>query len=156
MKSLRSLPRVLFPIVLSVVSALLLTSCGEKEDDGNEFMNPGDNCLSCHGAGGKAADEAQFTLAGTVFPSATSATNQGLEGVSIEVTDSSGKKISIKSNRVGNFFTSEAISYPLKSVKVSKDGKEASMGTQVSSGGCAGCHAQPASGGAPGRVYLSL
>ncbi|MEN9810611.1 MAG: hypothetical protein RLZZ488_2178 [Pseudomonadota bacterium] len=156
MKSSRRNPRFLFPAVLSIMSVLLLASCGEKDEDGNEFMNPGDNCLSCHGAGGKAAGEAQFTLAGTVFPSATSATNQGLEGVSIEVTDSSGKKISLKSNRVGNFFTSESVSYPLKAVKVSKDGKEASMGTQVSSGGCAGCHAQPASGGAPGRVYLSL
>ncbi|MFZ9520905.1 MAG: hypothetical protein ACO3A4_10550 [Silvanigrellaceae bacterium] len=145
-----------FVAVLGIAGGLLLVACGKDEDEGSEFMSPGENCLSCHGSGGKAAKEAQFTLAGTVFSAATSSTDQGLEGVKIDITDSAGKAISLTSNRVGNFFTSQAISYPLKTVKVSKNGKEASMGTQVSSGGCASCHAQPAAGGAPGRLYLSL
>lgn len=142
---------------LVLIAGVVLASCGrEHDDDGDEFMRPGENCLSCHGAGGKAADEARFTLAGTVFSSATAGTDQGLEGVKIDVTDAQGKNISLTSNRVGNFYTAQDLTFPLKAVKVSKNGKEASMGTQVSSGGCAGCHGVPPSSGAPGRVYLSL
>lgn len=145
--------------VLSLAGGLFLAACGkigDDDDDGNEFMRPGENCLSCHGSGGKAAKDAQFTLAGTIFSSATAGTDQGLDGVKIDITDSAGKSVSLTSNRVGNFFTSQAVTFPLKSVKVSKNGKEASMGSQVSSGGCASCHSQPSSGGAPGRLYLTL
>lgn len=145
-------------LVAVLCSTLVLTSCGSKSEgeEGNEFMKPGENCLSCHGPGGKAASEATFTLAGTIFPSATAQADQGLEGVRIDVIDAADQSISLTSNRVGNFFTEQDVAFPLKSVKVSKDGKEAAMGTKVSQGGCASCHSQPPLNGAPGRLYLSL
>lgn len=141
-----------FIVLVSAVS--LLTSCGH-DDDGNEFMAPGENCLSCHGSGGKAAHDATFTIAGTVFAALDSDTGAGIEGVSVHIVDASDRQLSLKSNRVGNFFTSESVQFPLKSVKLAKDGKEHFMNTQVSTGACSSCHTQPASGGAPGRLYLT-
>lgn len=151
---IKSYSLMFFACLIPIVIAPLVSSCGH-DDDENEFMAPGENCLSCHGSGGKAAHDAKFTLAGTVFPALDSATSAGLDGVAIQVVDSADKTISLTSNRVGNFFTSEDIAFPLKSVKVSKDGKEHAMGTQVSSGACSSCHTQPATGGAPGRLYLT-
>ena len=137
-----------------LVSVLLLASCSH-DDDENEFMAPGQNCLSCHGSGGNAAHEATFTIAGTVFAALDSDTSAGVEGVSILIVDAADKQLTLKSNRVGNFFTSESVQFPLKSVKVAKEGKEHFMDTQVSTGACSSCHSQPASGGAPGRLYLT-
>jgi len=57
--------RALLPLALVVLAAC---------DGGSGTMKPGQDCLSCHKPGG----EKPWTLAGTVFPTATSVTNQGL------------------------------------------------------------------------------
>ena len=52
-----------FPGIASLaLIAVFASACGDE----GPLMRPGENCLSCHNRGGTS-----FTVAGTVFPSAT-------------------------------------------------------------------------------------
>jgi hypothetical protein len=121
----------------------LLAACGGGGSN-NAEMRPGENCLACH----------SFSVAGTVFPTATSAANAGLDGVSVIITDANGAETTLTTNAVGNFYTGAALAQPLRSVRVVHGGATAAMvGTPT--GACSTCHALPPSSGAPGRVYVN-
>jgi cytochrome c553 len=116
-------------------------------------MLPGRVCMDCHQKDGEALTT--FTAAGTVYGSATGACNEpGLMGVLVEILDADGNvQTSATTNEVGNFYTSTAISLPMR-VRLSKDDKTAVMTSSQAIAACATCHQSEPQAGAPGRVYL--
>jgi len=87
--------------------------------------------MECHGGGGggeREEDAPPWTVAGTIA---------GVRGAHVAITDANGWSFTLRSNRVGNFYTAEPVVFP---IQVSVDGS--AMGTAVSKGSCnaAGCH----------------
>jgi len=116
-------------------------------------MQPGNDCLACHVQGGKAG-EAAFTAAGTVYASPTAAANEGIQGVDVVLTDSAGKVVTLRTNSVGNFYTDEALAFPIRA-ELRQGANVAKMPIPMQNGGCASCHAQPPANGAPGRLFVA-
>jgi hypothetical protein len=137
--------KTLFLLLVSI----LLSACGGGDDGGNALMKPGEDCLSsgCHSAG----SERQFTVAGTVFPSAGAAASAGLGNVTVVVQDGVGNVTTLTTNAAGNFFTRAAMALPLASVYVVRNGNHTDMGG-MPLGACASCH-KP--GSALGGVYAN-
>lgn len=132
-------------VVLS--SLVLITGCGGGGDDDSDegpLMRPGENCMACHA----------FTVAGTVYPSASSAAGAGIAGVSVIVTDANGQETTLTTNTAGNFYTSARLAVPLRAVRLVRAGVTTAMGG-APGGACSTCHAQPPSGGAAGRVFAN-
>ena len=124
-----------------------LAACGGAEDgEGGSHaqMAPGENCMrsGCHG---------NFTVAGTVFPSATSAASAGLANVSVVITDANSAQTTLVSNAVGNFYTSQSMALPLQSVYVLRNGTRTEMSSSPT-GACASCHSL---GSSLGAVYAN-
>ena len=106
--------------------------------------NTGRNCLdSCHNHG--------FTLAGTLYTGPLN--NTGYAGATITVKDSANRTLDIVVHANGNFYTSQAISFPAV-VMASACPQGVKMNAQINSGACntAACHAQ--NGGAAGQIHL--
>lgn len=115
------------------------------------LMRPGDNCLRCHVAGGEAAGK-PFSFGGTLFLTADAGLCDGVEGVTVRVTDADGKTVSVVSNAVGNFWSAEALKPPF-SIVAEKDGRLRPMPVTTPTGGCKLCHSYPdAVGGTTGRI----
>ena len=66
----------------------------------------------------------------------------GPSGSHVTLTDATGRRISLRTNQVGNFYTAERLAFPLT---VAVDG--ATMPTPVTYGGCNRCHGAGDSGG---------
>jgi hypothetical protein len=113
-------------------------------------MRPGNNCLRCHSANGEAASK-PFSFGGTVFPSADSELCEGVAGVTVRVTDSAGRTASAVSNSVGNFWSTEPLTPPLR-MEAEFEGRVAKMPGTAPTGGCALCHSWPDAVGASGRI----
>ena len=77
--------------------------------------NAGMACLQCHD--GNTAGANKFTAAGTVYDKLSLAAGaQGLSGVTIEITDANGAKVSVvtaSQGAPGNFWTDQALVFPL-------------------------------------------
>lgn len=86
--------------------ALLAAACIPEE---GPMMDPGEDCLECHGGG--AADAPAWTAAGTF----------GGEGRHVSILDANGRSVTLRTNRAGNFYTAEPLAYPLT---VAIDGEE--------------------------------
>lgn len=147
----------------AIISAVLggwLAACSGPESTPVDrtatgpLMRSGENCLSCHRAGGQASRRV-WTAAGTVYPRADSAINEGVEGVTVRIEDSTGKRIALVTNAVGNFYTAEPLSKPLR-MSVEFEGKQRAMPIPLDAeGACNACHSNPdAIGGAAGRIRL--
>jgi hypothetical protein len=111
--------------------------------------NPGQSCLGagCHGPGGEGP---QFTLGGTLYTTAAGGTPN--VGATITVRDAAGQVLDLETMQNGNFYTRQAVAYPV-TVYASECPGVMPMVSAAASGDCnsAGCHAA----GAPaGRVYL--
>jgi hypothetical protein len=118
---------------------------------GDEFMLPGQDCGSCHRAGG-AASSRPFSSAGTVFLS--EAGGAGDEGVTVTITGADGRTVSKATNRVGNFFLEEPIAFGDRArVRISKGGVTREMDEELPHGSCNACHRPGGEG--EGRVSLS-
>lgn len=122
---------------------------GASELRGPE-MRPGQNCLRCHSASGEAKSK-PFSFGGTVFPAADASACGGVAGVTIRVTDSKGKTVSVVSNRVGNFWSAEPLEPPL-SMEAEREGRVSKMPVTAPTGGCALCHSWPDAVSASGRI----
>jgi hypothetical protein len=129
------------PVLLALGALSILTQMGCEP--GGPLMAPGEDCLSCH---------KHFTVAGTVFSGAGDATDGGLAGVVITITDATGAEVQLTSNDAGNFYTSAKMALPLARATVTRDGRVTAM-SGAPSGACNGCHTAPPDGGAPGRLY---
>ncbi len=92
-------------------------------------MAPGQDCLVCHDG----ARAQRWTAAGTFWP-----------GAHVTITDAGGKAVGLRGNKVGNFYTAEALVFPLT---VSVEGR--AMPQPVVYGGCNRCHGSAAAGTGP-------
>jgi hypothetical protein len=151
-------------ISFSVVglTAIMMAGCPEAPCGNTNFalgrgeatgplMRPGNNCLRCHSASGEAATK-PFSVGGTVFPRADSELCDGVEGITIRVTDVTGKRIAVVSNQAGNFWSAEPLSPPL-SMEAEFAGRVVTMPVTAPTGGCALCHSWPdPASGAAGRI----
>lgn len=114
------------------------------------LMRAGQNCLRCHSANGVARG-AVFSVGGTVYPAADSDACEGVAGVTVHITDSKGKRLALRSNEVGNFWSREPLEPPLM-MAVERDGVELQMPVSAPIGGCALCHSWPNPLSAQGRI----
>jgi mono/diheme cytochrome c family protein len=144
---------------LPLAAALTLAAaCGASgPDDPKALRNLGDECVGCH-TPGKKAGQWPFTAGGTLYRTATDDPAPGLGGVTITITDRDGKRLTLRSNRAGNFWTNEPLAFPV-AVELRRDGAERSRRVRAgpcSSGACNACHARPPANGAPGRLWAPL
>lgn len=143
--------------VLSVaMTGLLACSDGATASDPTApgpLMRPGEQCLSCHRAGGQAGEK-PWTAAGTVFDGA-GASSTGVAGAVIEITGADGKVESLTTNEVGNFYTAAPIAKPM-TLRIRHAGKSADMPIPLNAdGACNACHsANDPIGGAAGRIRV--
>ena len=124
----------------ALATAMLLVA-GCVPDHG-PLMRPGSDCLGCHDG-----DTAKrWTAAGTWAG----------QGNRVDIQDASGKSFTLTTNQVGNFYTAEALAFPLQ---VSVNGAAMPGGLTVDQGGsCNRCHANGAETGplmAPGQDCLA-
>ncbi len=140
--------------LVASAAAMAFAACGGGEgSEGSATMRPGDNCLACHSSGGAASEKA-FTAAGTVYASPDAPSDAGIEGALVVLTDANGKVLTLTSNSVGNFYTSESLAFPLRAEV--RDGNSVQrMPIAITNGGCSSCHNQPPASGAPGRLFVA-
>ena len=125
---------------------------------GGPLMLPGRDCNECHA----------FAIAGTVYSSAGTGTEPGVEAVRISLTDANGKAFELISNEAGNFISSsnpsseaealteannDELKFPV-TASVTLKGVTKTMLAPVTNGSCSSCHANPPAGGAPGRLFV--
>jgi hypothetical protein len=109
---------------LVAAAALVLAACIPEE---GPMMEPGEDCLECHGGG----EAKRWTAAGTWDG----------EGRQVQIQDANGKRFALRTNQAGNFWTAEPIAFPLR---VSVDGRV--MPDPVAYGGCNRCHGEGGGG----------
>jgi hypothetical protein len=126
---------------------LVLVACGVPEE--SPMMRPGQDCLGCHGAN---ADR-HWYAAGTVYADPRAKAEEGVQGAEVVITDAKGRRISLKTNGAGNFYTAETLVFPAR-VEVRRNGKVNQMPIDVPQGGCNGCHVGASDG--TGRIYAPL
>jgi hypothetical protein len=137
---------------LSVLTAVVGMACRDpvisdaKDELGDEdsaispgpYHRAGQPCLVCHSERG---GETEFTVAGTIFASATR--QVGVDGAEIRMTDADGTQHTTKTNCVGNFFVKPnewVPKFPVL-VAVAKGGTRRSMQSVIGrDGSCAHCH----------------
>ena len=117
---------------------------------GSSSMHPGGACIACH----TTARGPLMTLAGTVFPTGhepIDCNGVAAGGVSVVVTDSKGKVVTLPVNAVGNFYVNSLITPPYNA-KVVKGGVERAMVAAQTTGDCNSCHTVDGANNAPGRI----
>jgi hypothetical protein len=116
---------------------------------------PGQPCIVCHD--GAVGDPPAFSIAGTIFQSASTTTP--LEGATVSITSVDGTLQTLTTNAAGNFYASTrdyTPEYPLH-VAVTSGGTTIKMQSHVGgNGSCAFCHADPSEPGSPGHVYFDV
>jgi YD repeat-containing protein len=120
----------------SALAALLLATTACIPEEG-PMMEPGSNCLECHGGGGGEESGPRWTLAGT----------WDRQGNRIAVRDAAGKAFTLTANRAGNFWTAEPLAFPLQ---VSVDGQPMPGGVTSAQGSCNRCHQRAGATGGGG------
>jgi hypothetical protein len=93
-----------------------------------------------------------WSAGGTVYPSADSAADDGLEGVEVILTDAEEHEIRLVTNAAGNFWTPEPLVAPFN-VALEYQGRRIEMPEAPPAGSCNACHGLPPIAGAPGRIY---
>ena len=108
------------------LAALALLAAGCIPEEG-PMMEPGADCMECHDGG----EARRWTLAGTMDAARSE----------LLIVDAAGKSFTRHTNQVGNFWTSEPVTFP---ITVSMSGQLKAAHVPASSrGSCnlAGCHA---------------
>lgn len=125
---------------LSTALAALLAACSGEN---GPLMSAGQDCLGCHDGGAAR----RWTVAGT-----------WARGAHVDIVDAHGKTVSLRGNKVGNFYTAEPLAPPLT---VTVDGRTmppSATGSPLGYGGCNLCHVNGAvvalDDMAPGRDCL--
>lgn len=121
------------------------------------LMRPGGACISCHTSMGEGPS---LAIAGTVYGSGREVDDcNGLRSTSsdpivVEVTDATGRVISMTPNAAGNFYDEEDIvAFPATAV-VRYQGRERRMATPAPHGDCNACHTLRGAMMAPGRIVV--
>lgn len=143
--------------------------------DGDEEHRPGQPCLLCHGSDHflRPPGEVRFVVAGTVYPGIADGEDDGLEGVTVSITDAEDRDFSAVTNEVGNFMVQVDTGssaqddlgrgwvsipfdpkFPLR-VTISAGADEQEMRTTIHrDGSCAHCHGPEPGADSVGRVFL--
>lgn len=151
-------------ILAPMLAASLLVACDPVHSDavnalpGSKVGNgplhrSGQPCQLCHD--GALGDPSAFSVAGTVFLNQTDL--QGLDGVTVTLTDKNGSKYEAVTNAAGNFYVSPTQYTPNYPMHVAMDyqGMTQVMQTHVGrNGSCAGCHVDPVGPANAGHIYL--
>jgi hypothetical protein len=125
--------------------ALVLALAGAASGCVLSEMHPGDSCARCH----EEKSAARFGAAGTVYRRTAASEDAGISDISVDVTDTSGRSVSLASNSVGNFYTDRVLTPPLQ-VTLSRAGA-VSVSSTAPSGDCNSCHTD---GSSLGRIYI--
>ena len=115
-------------------------NAGTPTIDGHH--NSGMDCMGCH------THDHGFTLAGTLYMNATG--NTAFIGANITITDANDQQINIVTASGGNFWTKQAIAFPV-TILASDCPSATKMNASVTTGHCnqAGCHP-----GGPMQMHL--
>ena len=132
------------------LAALLLAACGIPEN--NPTMLPGQDCMQCH-ATGTGMNAPVWSVAGTLYGAPDAAEGGGVPGGHVYITDAKGNSFTLTTNSTGNFYTAEALAFPIK-VQAEYNGTRMAMVSSPKSGSCNSCHMQPPQEGAPGRLFV--
>src|SRR6266545_3548334 len=97
-------------------------------------------CRTCHD--GSMAAAPTFTLGGTLYNKRAGAAGDEVGGLVVTAIDADGTRIDMPSGTNGNFWTEQAVAFPLMVTYVSSCPDVAPMMTVVSDGNCNanGCH----------------
>jgi hypothetical protein len=109
-----------------LLAALLLAAAACVPEEG-PMMEPGSDCLECHGAGGGDENGPRWTVAGTWSG----------RGHRVNLRDAAGKAFTLTSNQAGNFWTAEPLTFPLR---VDVDGEPMNASVTASAASCNQCH----------------
>ena len=143
---------------MRIIALIALVGVVGCVPENGPLMRPGENCLRCHGGseggpeGGEEDDAKPWSLAGTVYATIDARPNEGVEGAQVQVTDARGFSFQLETNQAGNFYSAEAVTFPLR-VCVERHGQLNCMDGPAPHGACNFCHA-PGSGavGDPRRI----
>jgi hypothetical protein len=99
--------------------------------------NAGRACLTCHSAAGGATT---FTIGGTLFSAATGGT--AVAQATIHLVDGANNDVKLSTATNGNFWTTQAVTFPLKVRASLCPNTDQSMQSQITSGDCnsSSCH----------------
>lgn len=129
---------------------------GTTWEGGNEEsprMNPGEDCIGCHEREGEGP---RFQVAGTVYTVAHEPDDcNGVDGVSVEITDAEGTVVTLPTNSAGNFMHEDGetrLVFPVNARVIGSDGSERAMSGDIEDGSCNACHTEDGANDAPGRV----
>jgi hypothetical protein len=129
-------------------------STGEVWTGGDEespLMHPGGDCIGCHESEGEGP---RYAIAGTVMGVLDEPTDcNGIEGVTVRITDADGAIHEATTNRAGNFFLDDEVPVPY-TAEIEVDGATRAMVTAQTDGNCASCHTEVGENAAPGRIAL--
>jgi hypothetical protein len=115
----------------------LIAACSVPEH--GPLMEPGVDCLKCHGNG----DAPRWSAAGTVYADGQAKADQGIQGAQVIITDKNDRTLTLDTNGSGNFYTAETLVFPAKKVEVRHNGTSKIMGdftTTEPLGSCNDCH----------------
>jgi len=121
-------------------------TCREPVNTTDSGMhNAGARCMDCHNG----AIAPRWTVAGTIYTDA--AGSAPLVGATITVRDAAGKEIDLVSARNGNFYTLEAVEFPVR-LTASRCPDVKAMSVELPErDSCNRCHA---AGSQLGRIHL--
>lgn len=135
-----------------VVQSVCTSATTWTSSDKSTKMNPGKACITCHNS---FAGEPILQVGGTIYPTSHEPDKcYGVQGTSVVLTDSTGRKVTLTSGATGNFTLSTnatALVFPIN-VKVTKNGIERAMVQKAPHGDCNACHTENGANGAPGRI----
>jgi hypothetical protein len=127
-------------------------------------MHPGRDCIGCHTA---TQHGPRFSVAGTLYNAGHEVDEcfgydsdvQAGQRAEVELTDATGMRFFVIANRVGNFYTTHPLRFPLQRVRVfSPSGQVLEMSTPAPHGDCNACHTRfgtiTQAGESPGRVIV--
>ena len=121
---------------------------------GSELMHPGMACINCHDTTGEGPDR-PLTIGGTVYQTAHEPDDcNGIgSGVTVDITDATGRTVTVTPNSAGNFYYEGSLTAPYTAA-VHYTGLTRTMTTPAASGDCNSCHTEAGTSAAPGRIMV--
>lgn len=138
-------------MIRAIAAALLAAATSGCLEQTGPTMEPGKDCMTCHGEVAPA-----WTVAGTVFSSPDAGADAGFEGTQVLVLDSDGKALTLSANSSGNFYTAEPLAFPIR-VELQRGNKRMAMSDSPPLGSCNHCHSPTPPEGesdVPGRLFV--
>jgi hypothetical protein len=117
---------------------------------GSQFMHPGRDCLACHQNFNEVPG---LVLAGTVYENLHEVDEcDGVEGVTVTITDFNGVVFQTTTNAAGNFGLFEPSLVPPYTARLDWQGRTRMMAAEQTPTSCNSCHSLSGAEQAPGRI----